>query len=155
VLLRFELRKSSQNVFSVNFLFGKRRRDYLRIFEIINFRAFAVVIIFLDRSQWLRALRHKTVVSRLLGLRVRIPRVAWISVVSVLCFQVEVPTAGLSLVQRNLTKCVCVCVSLSVIMCNSDLYICHGYVEEVRLREKERTREYFLFITSYNYVNSY
>ena len=47
------------------------------------------------------------VAARLLGLRVRIPLGAWISValVSVVCCQVEVCATSRSLVQRSLTEC--------------------------------------------------
>jgi len=46
---------------------------------------------------------------RLLGLRVRIlPGDAYLSLVSVVCYQVEVPVTGRSLVHSNPAKCVCV-----------------------------------------------
>jgi hypothetical protein len=41
----------------------------------------------------------------------RIPPEAWMSVVSVVCWQVEVSAPSWSLVQRSPTECVCVCVS--------------------------------------------
>ena len=43
--------------------------------------------------------------ARLLGLWVRIPLGASMSVVSVVCCQVEVSATGWSLVQRSLTEC--------------------------------------------------
>jgi hypothetical protein len=42
------------------------------------------------QSQWLRGLRRRTVAARLLRLRVRIPRGAWMLVVSVVCCHAEV-----------------------------------------------------------------
>jgi len=41
-----------------------------------------------------------------------------LSVVSVVCYHVEVSTTGRSLVQRSPSYCVCVCVSVSEIKCN-------------------------------------
>ena len=46
------------------------------------------------RSQWLRGLRRRFASARLLRLWVRIPLGAWMSVVSVLCCQVEVSTTS-------------------------------------------------------------
>ena len=59
------------------------------------------------RSQWPRGLRRRSAAARLLGLRVRIPPVAWMFVclVSVVCCQVEVSATSLSLVQRSPTDC--------------------------------------------------
>jgi hypothetical protein len=57
------------------------------------------------RSQWPRSLRHGSVASRLLGLWVRIPPEAWMSLVSVVCFQVEVSVTDRSLVQMSPTEC--------------------------------------------------
>jgi hypothetical protein len=51
-----------------------------------------------SRSQWPRCLRRRSATARLLGLRVRIPPVAWMSVVSVVCWQVEFSATGWSLV---------------------------------------------------------
>jgi hypothetical protein len=62
------------------------------------------------RSQWPCGLRRGSTAARLLGLRVRIPPTAWMSVVSVVCCQVEVSATGWSLVQRSPTECgVCEC----------------------------------------------
>ena len=41
------------------------------------------------RSQWLRGLRRRSAAPNMLRLRVRIPPEAWMSVVSVVCCQVE------------------------------------------------------------------
>ena len=43
-----------------------------------------------SRSQWPRGLRRKSAAARLLRLWVRIPPGAWMFIVSVVCFQVEV-----------------------------------------------------------------
>jgi hypothetical protein len=56
-------------------------------------------------SQWRRGLRRGNAAACMLGLRVRIPLGAWMSVVSVVCFQVEVSESGWSLVQRRPTDC--------------------------------------------------
>jgi len=42
----------------------------------------------------LAALRRGSAVARLLGMRVRIPAVAWMSVLGVLCCQVEASASG-------------------------------------------------------------
>ena len=57
------------------------------------------------RSQWPRDLRCRSAASRLLRLWVRIPLGTWLSVVSVLCCQVEVSATCRSLVQRSPTDC--------------------------------------------------
>jgi len=46
------------------------------------------------RSHWLLGLRRGSAAARLLGLWVRIPPGAWMSVVSVVCCQVEVSASG-------------------------------------------------------------
>ena len=62
-----------------------------------------------SRSQWWRGLRLGSLASRLLGLRVRIPRgPRCVSLLSVVCCQVEVSASGWSFVQRNGNVCVCV-----------------------------------------------
>ena len=43
-----------------------------------------------SRSQWPRGLRRRSAAALLLRLWVRIPPVAWMSVVNVVCCQVEV-----------------------------------------------------------------
>jgi hypothetical protein len=65
----------------------------------------------LCRSQWLRVLRRRRSVAACLpGLSVRIPPVSWMSVVSVVCYQVEVSVTCWSFVQRSPTECgVCEC----------------------------------------------
>jgi hypothetical protein len=58
------------------------------------------------RSQWPRGLTRGSAAVRLLGLWVRIPPGhECLSVVSVVCCQVEVSATGWSLVQRSPTKC--------------------------------------------------
>ena len=57
------------------------------------------------RSQWPRGLRRRSTAARLLKLWVRIPAVAWMFVVSVVCCQVEVSATSWSLVQRSPTDC--------------------------------------------------
>jgi hypothetical protein len=58
------------------------------------------------RSQWPGGLRHGSAAARLLGLWVRIRRGhGCLSVVNVVCCQVEVSASGWSLVQRSLTDC--------------------------------------------------
>jgi hypothetical protein len=62
---------------------------------------------YMCRSQCPRGLRRGSAAARLLGLRVRILLGAWtsLSLVSVVCCQVEVSATGWSLVQRSLTEC--------------------------------------------------
>jgi hypothetical protein len=56
--------------------------------------------------QWPRCLRRESAAARLLGFRVRIPPGhGCLSLLSVLCFQVEVFALGWSLVHRNPTEC--------------------------------------------------
>ena len=57
------------------------------------------------RSQWPRGLRRRSTAARLLTSWVRTPPGAWMSVVSVVCPQVEVSATSLSLVQRSPTDC--------------------------------------------------
>jgi hypothetical protein len=57
-----------------------------------------------SRSQWPRGLRRRSTAARLLRLWVRIqPGHEGLSVVSVMCYQVEVSATSLSLVQRSPT----------------------------------------------------
>jgi len=58
-----------------------------------------------NRSQWPRGLSRGSAAARLLGSWVRIPQGAWMTVVSVVCCQVEVSASGRSFVQRSPTKC--------------------------------------------------
>jgi sugar phosphate permease len=53
------------------------------------------------RSQWPRGLRRGSAAYHLLGLRVRIPQRAWMSV----CCVVEVSAMGLSLLKGSPTEC--------------------------------------------------
>jgi len=58
------------------------------------------------RSQWLRGLRRRSAAARLLRLWVRIPPGhGCLSVVSVVCCQVEVSATSWSLVRRSPTNC--------------------------------------------------
>jgi hypothetical protein len=57
------------------------------------------------RSQWSYGLRRGFAATRLRGLRVRIPSAAWMSVISVMCFQVEISAMGWSHVQRKPADC--------------------------------------------------
>ena len=57
------------------------------------------------RSQWLRCLKRRSTAARLLRSWVRIPPEAWMSVVSVVCCQIEVSATDWSLVQRSPTNC--------------------------------------------------
>jgi len=94
------------------FFLKKRGRNYLSIFKIINFRVFAVVIILLGRAQCLRTLRRKSAVFHLLGMRVRIPPVALISV----CCECSVLSGRgaydgpIPHPEESYQMCVCVCV---------------------------------------------
>jgi hypothetical protein len=56
-------------------------------------------------SQLPRGLRRGSAAARLLRFCVRIPPGAWMSVVIVVCCQVEVFASGWSLVQRSSTDC--------------------------------------------------
>ena len=58
------------------------------------------------RSQWPRGLRRGSAASRLLRSWVQIPPGAWMSVMSVVCCQVEVSATSWSLVQRSPADCV-------------------------------------------------
>ena len=51
---------------------------------------FIIYILGVSRSQWPHGLRRRSTAARLLRLWVRIPPGAWMSVVSVVCCQVEV-----------------------------------------------------------------
>ena len=82
-----------------------------------------VTVVILSRFRWPRGLRHGSVVTRLPGLRVRIPPGAWISVSRECCV----------LLRRSL--CDEPCVSMSVIRRNNNR---QQQTEEVRLRQKQR-----------------
>jgi hypothetical protein len=75
-----------------------------------------------SQFQWPRALMHGSAVPLLPRLWVRIPPRVWVSLVSVVCCQVEVSATGLSLVRGSHTECVCVCVLLSVFKGKSSRY---------------------------------
>ena len=59
------------------------------------------------RCQWQRRLRHWPAAAPLLGLQVRIPQGAWMSVCCEFCLlcEVEVSTSSWSLVQRSPIEC--------------------------------------------------
>ena len=61
----------------------------------------------LDRYELPRGLRRGSAALRFLGLRVRIPcrKHGCLSLVCIMCYQVEVSAKGLSLVQRSATDC--------------------------------------------------
>jgi hypothetical protein len=60
---------------------------------------------YICRSEWPQILRRRSAAARLLRLWVRIPPGTWMSVVSVVCCQVEVSAMSWSLVQRSPTDC--------------------------------------------------
>jgi len=63
----------------------------------------------------------RSVVARLLELRVRIPPAKWLFVYCECCVvQMKAFAKGRSLVQGSPTDCVCVCVPLSVVRCCDD-----------------------------------
>ena len=57
----------------------------------------------LSRLQWPSGLRRRSSVAPLLGLRVRIPRRAWMSVFCVVCLRIGVSATGRSLGQKSPT----------------------------------------------------
>jgi hypothetical protein len=78
----------------------------MRSFMIVLHVADIVYLTNNDRqSQWPRGLRRGSAAERLLGLRIRIPPGACISVVSVVCCQVEVCASGWSIVHSTPTEC--------------------------------------------------
>jgi hypothetical protein len=88
-------------------------KNFRSLFCCLNFKSlsnrkrknFNLSMKFLRRSQWLHSLRRGSVNARLLGLRVRIPPGARMSLESVACCQEEVFASGRSLVRRSPTKC--------------------------------------------------
>jgi hypothetical protein len=62
-------------------------------------------VTYCSRSQWPRDLRRGSTAARLLGLWFRVPPRSWLSIVSVVCCQVEVSATNWSLVQRSPTEC--------------------------------------------------
>jgi hypothetical protein len=63
------------------------------------------LIILGGRFQWPRGLRRRSAAARLLRLWVLIPAGAWMSVVSVVCCQIEVSATSWSLIQRSPADC--------------------------------------------------
>jgi hypothetical protein len=73
------------------------------------------------RYQWQRRLRRGSAAAGLMGLRVRIPLGAWtLSLVCVVCCQIQASATGQSLVQRSPTEYVRVGVCVSVIGCKNN-----------------------------------
>ena len=64
----------------------------------------------IGRSQWPRDVRRSSAAASPLRLWVRIPPGAWMSLLSVVCCQVEVSVTSWSLVQRSPTDCGASCV---------------------------------------------
>ena len=67
-------------------------------------------------SQWPRGLMPLSTAARLLGIAP--DKMDYLSLVNVVCCQVEVSATGRSLVQRSPTDCVCVFLSVSVASVN-------------------------------------
>jgi hypothetical protein len=84
----------------------RRRLDanIINVFLCILYMA-ACCVWWYDRFRWPHGLRRRSAAFRLLTLRVRITPVVWMSVVSVVCCQVEVSATNWSLVQRSPTDC--------------------------------------------------
>jgi hypothetical protein len=86
---------------------GKLRSHALKvILRSIEPSEYTLVVAWICRSQWLRGLRHRSAAALLLRSWVWIP--PWhgcLSVVSVVCCQVEVSATNWSLVQRSPTDC--------------------------------------------------
>jgi hypothetical protein len=99
-----------------------------------------------SRPRWPRGLRDGFTASRFLGLRVRIPlRHGCLSVVNVVCCQLEVSATGRSLVQRNPTECARACASLCVIRCyNKPLHFL--WVGRRGKTKKERKKKEYYFL---------
>jgi hypothetical protein len=68
-------------------------------------RTYLYSVTLVCRSQWPHCLRRGPAAARLLELWFRIPSGAWMSVVSVVCRQVEVCAMDRSHVQRSPTDC--------------------------------------------------
>jgi len=82
------------------------------VFWLVTKRCILVITVCMCRPQWPRCLSCGFAASRLLGLQLRIPSIAWKSVCCecCVCSQVEVSAAGRSLVQRSPTECgLCEC----------------------------------------------
>jgi hypothetical protein len=91
-----------------------------------------------NRTRLPPGLRRRSAVARLLGLRISVPPGrGYLSVVSVVCYQVEFCAAHRSLVQRSCTECMCLCVSFSVTICNNNLLHLQ-WVEQVRIGRNGR-----------------
>jgi hypothetical protein len=99
--------------------------------QLIGFKRHSFVFITvynMRRFRWPRRLRRGSAAACFVGLRVRIPAAACMSLVTVVCCQVEVSATSQSLVQSSPAECVCVCVyvclwlcvSLSTIRCNNN-----------------------------------
>jgi hypothetical protein len=79
---------------------------FTRLLRLCCTKLFMLIWIDSCRSQWLRGLRRRSAAARLLRSWVGIPlRHGCLSVVSVVCCQVEVSATSWSLVQRSPTDC--------------------------------------------------
>jgi hypothetical protein len=78
---------------------------YCSCLDTLNLDRCKVIICKESQSQRSRGLRCGSAAARLLGMRVRIPPEACLSVVSVVCCRVDVSASDWSLVQRCPTEC--------------------------------------------------
>ena len=81
-------------------LFDRTNETLLQAFALQHFKIYPT-----NRPQWLSRRRRQSAADRLLGLRARISNGAYMSVLWVLCFHVDVSTSGRSLVKRSLMDC--------------------------------------------------
>jgi hypothetical protein len=81
--------------------------DIISPFDMYDFILFSFILLYFAfvRCQWPHGLERGFAADRLLGFRVRIPPRTWMSLISVVCCQVEVSASGWSLVQRSYTEC--------------------------------------------------
>ena len=73
-----------------------------------------------DWYQWLHGLRRRSAAARLLGLRIRIPLVAWMSACCECCVLSGRRLRDGPITHPEESYRVCLCVSLSVIRCNNN-----------------------------------
>jgi len=76
----------------------------LRAAQIVPF-VLRTAVYSVGRSRWPRDIRRGYAAARLLGLRVRIPPGAWMSLVSAVRCQVDVSATGRSILQRSPIEC--------------------------------------------------
>ena len=89
-------------------------------------------------NPWPHGLRRRSAAAPLLGWRIRIPPWAWMSVVSVVCCQVEVSESDWSLVQRCPIDCACHLLWSGATV-NRSTYT--EKLEEVRLTNKKERKQ--------------